>query len=171
MRWWSRHSPQTQPCAYAALVPCGRSSRRVAVKVASSAEDHSSSVLVSPTPGWRSGQGHGARPGTAGRCTSRRGAAAAARLVTASALGLVRGPSPRRSGLHGIGRSRSLPASGSGYRAAPEGHGGDPGDPSHHGPDATAALSTAAPVSGPGRATVGRQAASHCRPQPLGELT
>jgi hypothetical protein len=47
--------------------------------------------------------------------------------------------SPRRSGLHGIGRSRSLPASGSGCRAAPEGCGGDPGDQSHHGPGATTA--------------------------------
>ena len=75
----------------------------------------------------------------AGRCASRRGAFAAARQVAASAPGLVRGPSPRRSGLHGIGRSRSLPASGSGCRGLPEGHVGDPGDRSHHGPDATAA--------------------------------
>jgi hypothetical protein len=32
-------------------VPCSRSSWRVAIKAASSAVDHSSSVLVSPTPG------------------------------------------------------------------------------------------------------------------------
>jgi len=45
MRWWARHSLQTQPCTYAALVPWQRSSRRLAVTAASSALDHSSSVL------------------------------------------------------------------------------------------------------------------------------
>jgi len=41
MRWCSRHSQQTQPCTYAALVPCFRSSRRVAITAVSSAADHS----------------------------------------------------------------------------------------------------------------------------------
>jgi hypothetical protein len=36
IRWCSRHSLQTQPFTYTALVPCLRSSRRVAVRAASS---------------------------------------------------------------------------------------------------------------------------------------
>ena len=47
-RWYSRHTLQTQPCTYAALVPCRRSPRRLAVKAASSPADQSSSLLVSP---------------------------------------------------------------------------------------------------------------------------
>ena len=47
-RWCSRHSLHTHPATYAALVPCLRSFRRVAIKAAASAVDHSSSVLVSP---------------------------------------------------------------------------------------------------------------------------
>jgi hypothetical protein len=47
-RWCSRHSMQTQPATYAALVPCSRSSRRVAIRAISSALDHSPSVSVRP---------------------------------------------------------------------------------------------------------------------------
>jgi hypothetical protein len=48
MRWWVRQSLHTHPCTYAALVPCVRSSRRVALRAASSLSAHSWSVLVSP---------------------------------------------------------------------------------------------------------------------------
>jgi hypothetical protein len=41
-RWCSRHSLQTQPAMYAALVPCLRSARRVAVRAAFNASDHAS---------------------------------------------------------------------------------------------------------------------------------
>ena len=47
-RWCFRHSLQTQPVTYAALVPCFRSSRRVAISAASSTADHSWSVFVRP---------------------------------------------------------------------------------------------------------------------------
>jgi hypothetical protein len=63
------------------------------------------------------------------------------------------------------------PASGSGCRVPPVGHVGGPADQSYRGLHATAALSTAARISARERATAGRQAASHCRRQPLGELT
>ena len=56
------------------------------------------------------------------------------RLAPASA----RAPWRRRSGLRGIGRNRSLPASGSRCRGRPEGRGGDPGDRSGRGSDAAA---------------------------------
>ena len=92
MRWCSRHSLQTQPWTYAALVPCLRSSRQAA----------------------------------------------------ASAHGLVRGPSKRRSGLHGIRRSHTQPASGSGCRGLPVGRVVGLADRSHRGPGATAAVSRAA---------------------------
>ena len=46
--WCSRQSLHTQPFAYAALVPCSRSSRRAAVRAASSALDHPRSILASP---------------------------------------------------------------------------------------------------------------------------
>src|SRR5687767_14933898 len=46
--WCSRHSLQIQPATYAAVVPCLRSVRRVAVRAASSAADHTSSVLANP---------------------------------------------------------------------------------------------------------------------------
>jgi len=40
--WYSRQSLHTQPFAYTALVPCSRSSRRVAINAASSATRHES---------------------------------------------------------------------------------------------------------------------------------
>jgi hypothetical protein len=45
---------------------------------------------------------------------------------------------------HGIRRSRTLPASGSGCRGLPEGQVCNPVDRSHRGPGATAAVSMAA---------------------------
>jgi hypothetical protein len=42
---------QTQPRTYAGVLPCLRSLRRDAVRAASSAVDHSSTVLANPTPG------------------------------------------------------------------------------------------------------------------------
>jgi hypothetical protein len=105
MRWWARHSRHTQLCTYAAVVPCWRSSRQVAINAASSLSDHSWSVFVSPKPGWRSCQGHGAPSGTADRGRWRRGAVAAAGRLTAAAHGLVRGFFPHRCVPDGTERS------------------------------------------------------------------
>jgi hypothetical protein len=50
-RWCSRQSLQTQPRTCAGVLPCLRSLRRDAVRAASSAVDHTSSVLANPIPG------------------------------------------------------------------------------------------------------------------------
>jgi hypothetical protein len=70
-------------------------------------------------------------------------------------------PLRRRFALRGIGRSRSLPASGSGCRVPPVGPVGGTGDRSHRGSDVAAAVSRAAGKSAQGRASAGRQVASH----------
>jgi hypothetical protein len=97
MRWCSRHSLQTQPATYAALVPCRTSLRRTAVRAASRSLAHSLSVLASPHTWLEVSQGHGAPSGTAGHRRSRRGALAASRQVAAVAPVLSRAPWPRRS--------------------------------------------------------------------------
>jgi hypothetical protein len=71
MRWCSRHSLQTQPWTYAALVPCVTSFLRAAVRAVSNFSDHSCRSWQAQTPGWKSGQGHVAPPGMAGRHRSR----------------------------------------------------------------------------------------------------
>ena len=105
MRWWARHSLQTQPCTYAALVPCSRSSRRAAVSAVSSFSDHSGSVLASPHTWLEVTPGHDALPETAGRHRSRRGAVGASRQVAVLAPCAGSGPSLRRSEPGGIGCS------------------------------------------------------------------
>jgi hypothetical protein len=79
------------------------------------------------------------------------------------------GPSKRRSGLHGIRRSRTLPASESVCRGLPVGRVVGPADRSHRGSGATAAVSRAAQQSARETAIAGRQAVSHCTQRQLGE--
>ena len=130
----SRHSLQTQPCTYAALVPCWRSSRRVAVRAASSALDHSSSALVRPNtwfevrPRSRSTVRNGRPLQIASRSccrVPRRDNRACARALHA--------PWRRHSALAGTGRSRSPQSTGSMCRGRSGVHGGDPADRSGRG--------------------------------------
>jgi hypothetical protein len=93
IRWCARHSLQTHPWTYAALVPCWRSFRELRLGLYPTSRTIPGRSWLGPTPGWRSGRGQGALPGTAGRHRSRRGALPyigrepPLRLTTESGLG------------------------------------------------------------------------------------